>query len=79
MTSLGVALNTKHEKGHQDAKTKCEDLLLLGQLNVDADKLATQALQESKVEKISLLFTNTSCHLTLNDKTITSRIKTESP
>ena len=58
MSTMGVKLITQHEKGHQDEKTKYEDLPLLGQLNVDADKLATQALLEANIEELSPLFSH---------------------
>ena len=77
MKMLGVQLNTKHEKGHQDSKTKHKDLPLLRQLNVDADKLATQALDEASIEKCSPIMPNTKCHLIIQGRTITSKMKTE--
>ena len=77
MASLGVALNTKHEKGHQDSKTKYKDLPLLGQLNVDADELATIALEEASIEFSSPLLLNTKCHLIIQGRTITFCMKME--
>ena len=40
ITDLPFPLTITHVKGHQDKKTAYQDLSLLAQLNVDADKLA---------------------------------------
>ena len=53
----------KHVKGHADRKKNYEDLNLLSQLNVDADALATQALDKASIQKQSPLFQDTKCHL----------------
>ena len=50
MKALGITLNMKHVKGHADQKKKYNDLDLLSQLNVDANALATQALDEAAVQ-----------------------------
>lgn len=38
-----------HVKGHQDANKKYEDIYMKAQMNVDANALTTQALDEGSV------------------------------
>jgi hypothetical protein len=64
----------QYVKGHQDKTTSCLSLPLLGQLTVDADKLAgNYNLAFGKYRPFALLtFPSTRAHLQLPDSTVTS-------
>jgi hypothetical protein len=70
----GVTL--KHAKGHQDDKRPYHALDLLGQLNVDADKQASEFQMVFGAHRPFVIMSPLSrAHLQLSDGTVTSRYK----
>ena len=71
----GITL--RHIKGHQDRKTRYDNLTLLAQLNVDADDMATLYQTSHGRQRPIVLLTDTAkVHLITPEGTVTSRYST---
>ena len=71
---LGIDFEFMHVKSHQDDDGPVADLTLEAQLNVQADTLATAALQEASTHRKVALFPTAKCQLILAGASITRRI-----
>ena len=53
-TKISAGILHKHIKGHQDTNVSFDKLSIKAQLNIDVDKLASQALKDAKVNPFVL-------------------------
>ena len=73
---LPITVKFKWIKGHQDIKKKYDDLPLPAQLNCDADKEATIAMQNNTDHpKIVPPLPSTPCQIIIQDESVTNQIK----
>jgi hypothetical protein len=75
LTKRGYNVKLKHVKGHQDTTTAVDQLSKESRLNVQADKIATNALK-SKGNGIYCEFTANPVSLWVDNEPITSKVKT---
>jgi hypothetical protein len=72
---LNIHLIFKHVKIYQDHNAPAEGLSVESCLNIEANRLATEYMQEDKTRQLIVaLFPSAKAHLIINDATVTRKI-----
>jgi hypothetical protein len=74
-SQIGWHFQFVHVKSHQDKTTAIRDLPLAVQLNIEADKLATDYLETSAFQGHASLFPSAKCQLTIDNDTVSRKLE----